>query len=462
MHQTQIPSPKSAQAPQIIAAIYAIIGALWILFSDRILVEFVRDPERIATLSIYKGWGYVLVTSTLLFFMIRYYLERQRVYAEHLAREQQLLKTTLETLPVGVVITDVDGVIMRGNKAFEEIWDGVRMLGQADYGKYKGWWTATGAPIAAHEWGVARALNRGESSQDEIIDIETFSGRRKTILHSSVPLRDETGAIIGAIAVNQDITSLKMAEAEILALNSELEQRVRERTTQLEMAVQELEAFSSSVSHDLLSPLNHIAGYSLALREDYRGRLDEDGERYLIKIGKATDRMKQMISALLSLSQLNQGDIQRQRVNLSDIVREVCSDLRGVSPERPVSISIREGVEVTGEARLLRTVMENLLGNAWKYSGAMEQASIEFGELSTDCGRTFFVRDNGVGFSMEYADKLFTPFQRLHGDNEFPGVGIGLATVQRIIHRHGGRIWAESSPGNGATFFFTLGTPGLA
>ena len=458
MRQSEIPSPKTAQAPQIIAAIYAIIGALWILFSDRILVEFVRDPEQIAILSTYKGWCYVLVTATLLYLMIRHYLIRQNVYADHLAREQQLIGITLETLPVGVLIVDANGTITRANKTFEEIWGGVRMQGKADYGEHKGWWSASGKPIEAHEWGVARALTRGESSRDEVIDIEAFNGQRKTILHSSVPLRDETGAIIGAIAVNQDITALKKAEAEIVTLNTALEQRVVERTTQLEMAIQELEAFSFSVSHDLQAPLHHIAGYSRALQEDYRGHLDDVGERYLIKISKATERMEQMIGALLSLSRLNQGNIQIQSVDLSDIAREICYELKGANPERPANISIQEGIVAKGEGRLLRTVMENLLENAWKYTGSKEEAVIEFGEMPVEGGRAFYVRDNGAGFSMEDADKLFTPFQRLHSDKEFPGIGIGLATVQRIIHRHGGRIWAESSPGNGAIFFFTLGT----
>ncbi len=457
MNRTELPAPNTAQAPLIIAAIYATIGAFWILFSDRILVEFVRDPERIAVLSTYKGWGYVLVTAVLLYLMIRHYLTLQQQHSEHLARERQLLGTTLETLPVGVVIVDAEGTITRGNKAFEEIWGGLRLLDKADFGEYKGWWSASGKPIEAHEWGVARALTRGESSRDEIIDIETFAGERKTILHSSVPLRDEAGTIIGVIAVNQDITALKKAEAEIVTLNAELEQRVAERTAQLEMANQELEAFSYSVSHDLQAPLHHIAGYSRALLEDYRGRFDEAGERYLLKICTATERMEQMISALLSLSRLNQGTIQKQGVNLSDLVREVCSELKGTDPERLVTLAIQEGVVVEGEARLLRSVMENLLENAWKYTMGRELARIEFGELTTEDGRVFYLRDNGAGFSMEYAAKLFTPFQRLHSNQEFPGIGIGLATVQRIIRRHGGRIWAESTPGSGTTFYFTLG-----
>lgn len=458
MDRNELPAPNTAQAPLIIAAIYATIGAFWILFSDRILVEFVRDPERIAVLSTYKGWGYVLVTAVLLYFMIRHYLTLQQQHSEHLAREQQLLGTTLETLPVGVVIVDAKGTITRGNKAFEGIWGGLRLLEKADFGEYRGWWSASGKPIEAHEWGVARALTRGESSRDEIIDIETFAGERKTILHSSVPLRDEAGTTIGVIDVNQDITALKKAEAEIVMLNAELEQRVAERTAQLEMANQELEAFSYSVSHDLQAQLNHIAGYSRALLEDYRGRFDEAGERYLLKISTATERMEQMISALLSLSRLNQGTIRKQSVNLSDVVREVCSELKGTDPERPVTLSIQEGVVVKGEGRLLRSVMENLLENAWKYTTGREPARIEFGEQTTEDGRVFYLRDNGAGFPMEYAAKLFTPFQRLHSDQEFPGIGIGLATVQRIIRRHGGRIWAESTPGSGTAFYFTLGS----
>jgi signal transduction histidine kinase len=250
------------------------------------------------------------------------------------------------------------------------------------------------------------------------------------------------------------------AEAEIQALNAALEQRVSERTAQLEVANQELAAFSHSVSHDLRAPLRSIDGFSQLLLEDYADRLDEAGQDYLRRIRAGAQRMDELIHAFLTLAGITRTALVWARVNLSTMAHAIAAELQQGAAPRQVEFCIAAGVIADGDARLLRVVLDNLLGNAWKFTAHHPRARIEFGVLTPPEGsRVFFVRDDGAGFDMAYADKLFAPFQRLHRATEFPGTGVGLATVQRIIHRHGGRIWAEGAVEHGATFYFTLTVP---
>ena len=233
---------------------------------------------------------------------------------------------------------------------------------------------------------------------------------------------------------------------------------------ELEATNHELEAFSYSVSHDLRAPLRSIDGFSQMLLEDYADEFDEEGKDYLGRVRAASQRMGRLIDDLLGLSRVTRGTMNRERVNLSALAEEVAEGSREAKPEGEVEFSAQKGVEVWGDPRLLRVALENLIGNAWKFTAKESEARIEFGvdeELSRR-GRVpvYYVRDNGAGFEMAYADKLFGAFQRLHGSDEFEGTGIGLATVQRIVHRHGGRIWARGEVGRGATFYFTL-RPGL-
>jgi signal transduction histidine kinase len=235
-----------------------------------------------------------------------------------------------------------------------------------------------------------------------------------------------------------------------------LEERVAERTRELEVINKDLEAFSYSVSHDLRAPLRSIDGFSHALLEDYADKLDAQGKDYLNRVRNGSQRMALLIDDILKLSRVSREKMVTGRVDLSALARSVASELQKSQPTRDVGFRIEDGVVVEGDQGLLKIVLDNLLGNAWKFTGRTQKALIEFGSQMMDGTKTYFVRDNGVGFDMAYASKLFTPFQRLHGPGEFPGTGIGLSIVQRVIRRHGGRIWAEAAVNAGATFYFIL------
>jgi light-regulated signal transduction histidine kinase (bacteriophytochrome) len=219
----------------------------------------------------------------------------------------------------------------------------------------------------------------------------------------------------------------------------------------------EMEAFSYSVSHDLRAPLRHIDGFSQGLQEDCGDRLTPAGVEHLGRIRAAAKRMGELIDDLLQLSRVTQGELKHERVDLSQLARRVVEGLQRAQPERAVAVDITPGLAAEGDQRLLQIALENLLGNAWKYTQCCAAPAIGFGAADREGARSYYVRDNGAGFDMAYAGKLFAPFQRLHKSEEFPGTGIGLATVQRIIHRHGGRIWVDAAVGQGATFSFTLG-----
>lgn len=256
-----------------------------------------------------------------------------------------------------------------------------------------------------------------------------------------------------ALSINYDISARKRAEHEVQRLNEDLEQRQQA----LEAANKELEAFSYSVSHDLRAPLRALDGFSQAVLQDYYEVLDDDGREYLQLIRFESQRMGQLIDDLIGLSRFTRSEMRQERVNLSAIVHEVAANIRAEDMQRSVEFIIEDNVIVCGDSHLLRVAVQNLLGNAWKYSSKQPKARIEFACSEANGETTYFVRDNGTGFDMAYVHKLFGAFQRLHGTSEFEGTGIGLATVQRIIHRHGGTIRAEGIVNAGATFYFTLG-----
>jgi PAS domain S-box-containing protein len=289
--------------------------------------------------------------------------------------------------------------------------------------------------------------------------ILTKPGQERLIAWNNTILKDDQGQFSGTMSLGVDITERTRAEEKIRNLNEDLERRVAERTAEIEAANRELEAFSYSVSHDLRAPLRSINGFSQAIEEDCRDVLDETGKSHLNRVRKATQHMGFLIDDMLKLARLTKAEMQNERVDLSKIAKDVIQSLQQADPKRRVEVLVREEVTVRGDPYLMRIVMENLLDNAWKFTGKNPQARIEFGVRERDGENCCFVRDNGVGFDMAYTDKLFGAFQRLHRQDEFPGTGIGLATVQRIINRHRGRIWTEARAGEGATFFFVLPSP---
>jgi len=278
------------------------------------------------------------------------------------------------------------------------------------------------------------------------------NGEILNVLLSAIAERDSEGKVVRSLAVMVDVTERKGMEEEIEILNTNLAARAAE----LEAANQELETFNYSVAHDLRQPLNVISSYCQVIMELCGNNLDEQCKGYLQGSYEGTMRMNRLIEALLSFSRMGHVEPRRDMVDLSALAHEVVTMLKMIGPERQVDFRIADGITANADANLLQVVLDNLLGNAWKYTGVREEAIIEFGATEIDGKRVYFVRDNGAGFDQADADKLFVPFQRLAGAEEFKGFGIGLATVERIIRRHGGRIWVESEPGKGATFLFTL------
>ena len=269
-------------------------------------------------------------------------------------------------------------------------------------------------------------------------------------------IRAPHGELLGFTKVTRDLSDKVAAEESLRRLAADLDLRVRQRTKELIAANEELEAFSYSVSHDLRAPLRALDGFSKILLSGAAEKLNDEEKDLFQRIRAAAQRMGQLIDDMLEFSRLSRAPLSKEPVDVSSDAEEVVSELRKAEPAREVDVHIAPGMRGIGDRRLLHIVLQNLLGNAWKFSRKQAKPRIELGCSETTGTTVFFVRDNGAGFDMKYSSKLFTPFQRLHSAREFEGTGIGLATVNRIIHRHGGRIWTESEPGKGTTFYFTL------
>jgi hypothetical protein len=302
-------------------------------------------------------------------------------------------------------------------------------------------------------------VQSGKPKLGLIEETELPSGKSIWTRTDKLPEYDAMGRVVGILVFSQDITEHRQAEAEIRRLNEELEQRVGVRTAELRAANQELESFAYSVSHDLRTPLRTIDGFSKLVIEEHGHELSQPAHEYLARLRNAAQRMGHLIDDLLKLTRVSRAELRREQVDLSAMARQVIDDLKSTSRDRHVAVVIEATPFASGDPVLLLNVVENLLSNAWKFTARSREPRIEFGSKTVSGDRTaFYVRDNGVGFDMVYADKLFGAFQRLHSHGEFEGSGIGLATVQLIIRRHAGEVWAESVPDQGATFYFTLGS----
>jgi PAS domain S-box-containing protein len=284
--------------------------------------------------------------------------------------------------------------------------------------------------------------------------------RDGTVRHlqdNGYPLIDAAGNVTSLVGFRVDVTERKRNEERIRQMNVELERRVSERTAELQFANKEMEAFCYSISHDLRAPLRSIRGYSEIVLQEYGAKLGSRDEEFLKRACDSAAHMNQLLDDLLRLSVISRGELQREETDLSRMAQQIVDTLKSAEPNRKVKLKIGRQLKARGDARLLQIALSNLLSNAWKFTGRKPNATVEFDSVQQDGNRVFFVRDNGDGFDMEWKHRLFGVFERLHAAADFPGTGIGLAIVQRIIQRHGGQIWAEGKRGEGAAFYFTLG-----
>ncbi|MEJ2685101.1 MAG: PAS domain S-box protein [Candidatus Sulfobium sp.] len=309
-----------------------------------------------------------------------------------------------------------------------------------------------GKELKPEELPMQRAAANNVDIRDEIVEHLFADGSRKLVSVNASPLLDEDGRVRGAVATLTDVTERTRIEEEIKRLNESLSSQ----NAELASANRELEAFSYSVSHDLRAPLRTMASFARFLLEDYADKLDGKGKDLLTRIGKASSKMTRLIDDLLSVSRISRQEVKRTDVDMSALTASIIGGLREAAPGRTVDVSIQEGLRASADATLIEVVLSNLIGNAWKFTSKTENAKLEFGSVQSEEKVTYYVRDNGAGFDTGHMNDMFQPFRRLHSENEFEGTGIGLTIVERIIHSHGGKIWAEAEVGKGATLYFTL------
>lgn len=371
---------------------------------------------------------------------------RVRERTADLAEALEFNRRILESSPLGINTFDPSGQCVFANDTSAEIYGGAKEQVLKQNINRLDSWRQTGLLDAAR-----RVLETGIAEHKQVY-IKTVFGRELWLEHRLS--RFTSGGEPHLLLVFDDITKRRLAEEEIRKLNLDL----ISRTEELTHINKELESFSYSVSHDLRAPLRSINGFSRIIANEYEDRLDEAGKEYIQIITSECKRMGNLIDGMLDLSRLSRKEISRERVHLSSMVENIAAELRERQPERRADFVIMPGIEAYGDRVLLQSVMENLLDNAWKFTGKHPRARIEFGVAEQDGKKVYYVRDDGAGFDMKYAYRLFGVFQRLHAMDDFPGNGIGLAIVQRIVHRHGGQVWADGTVDRGAAFYFTLDT----
>ncbi len=470
-------------------------------FVLEVMTRVVMSPEDVATIQyrfrrkdgiwrwIESTFSTLLIDSETRVIVINFRDITERKQAEDALREsERKFRQIFETTTTGISLLNAKGQFLSGNPAvlrllgyteeeytclsideishpedleknkehFHEIWEGKRTY----YTMEKRNISKSGEII----WGQLTCTivrDKEGSPQYAIGMFENIGDRKKAEEKVKADQAELQRLLVATEQSRRALLSMvedqRIAEEKIRQLNAELEFRVRDRTAQLQTANRELEAFSYSVSHDLRAPLRALDGFSSILLNEYSQLLDEKGKHYLNRIQEASRKMGQLINDLLSLSRVTRTELTRQEVDLTEIAKDIAIELKAQEPERNVELIIEPGLIVHGDQQLLKIALENLIANAFKFTKLRKTAKISIGMLVQSGEKVFFVRDNGAGFDMEYARRLFTPFQRLHGVDEFPGTGIGLVIVQRIVNRHGGRIWPEAKLNKGASFYFTLG-----
>jgi PAS domain S-box-containing protein len=369
----------------------------------------------------------------------------------NLQKERMLMAAIVESSEDAIIGKSLDGIVTSWNRGAEKLFGYTAK-------EIAGHTLRTLIPpeIQSEEEMLLATIRRGESIKHFETERVCKDGRRVAVSITISPIHDNEGRIIGASKIARDITERKQAEENIRQLNANLEHRVIERTAELSSANNELDSFSYAVSHDLRGPLRALSGFSQALQEDYGNQLQGEARVYLEQIDIASRKMGELVDGILALSRSTRGELQRDAIDISSLATQILQELTRDEQERKIDWQVEPDLHATGDIRMIEAVLRNLLGNARKYTGKTATPSIRVfsGEVNGQPG--FCISDNGAGFDMSHANRLFQPFQRLHRQEEFPGTGIGLATVQRIVHRHGGVIEAWGEPGKGALFKFTL------
>lgn len=427
---------------------YLIFGFLWILFSDTLLDRLEPDDSLLTQFQTYKGIFFILITSVLLYLLVRKHMVALKIAGDKLRENENHYKALfIDNLSVILLVSPETGNIEDANPAACNFygWPHDELCSKSIYDintldteqlsiKLK----AVNVQMQNH------LVFRHRLANGEVRDVEVFTGpiktRDKIMLYSHI----------------HDITGQKNAEEEVRKLNATLEQRIEARTRQLKEVNQELESFAYSVSHDLRAPLRHINGYVALLEEQFTGDLPEKATHYMNTVTQATRQMGVLIDDLLQFSKTSRQELRKSLIDMNKIVNEVIHELQAQNPDRKIIFTLNKLPEVMGDQAMLRQVWVNLIGNAIKYTRRNEEATINIDCTAKSEIYVFSVSDNGVGFKMEYAHKLFGVFQRLHSSGEFEGTGIGLANVKRIILKHDGEVWAEAIPDQGATFYFSL------
>jgi len=434
-----------------IASIYALFGAAWIFLSDSALEALVSDPRTLTRISIYKGWAYVLVTAVLVYGLVHQAMRRRAAIQADLHESEARFRAIFDGVNDTIFVHDANtGDILEVNARMTEMYgyprDDLPQLTAADF-------SVNTPPYSVNE--IREWVQRAQRGEAPIFE---WVGKHRDghLFWIEIAMRHLRIAGRDCILVlARDIDERKRAEAEIRNLNDTLERRVADRTADLERANQEMRTFSYSISHDLRAPLRAINGYVHLLLDSDNEQLSAEGRDHGSRIMRNVTRMAQLIEDMLEYSRLSRAEVHSAEVGMAEMAEDALSEMAEDYPNTRVTLGALP--PAIGDETMLKQVLVNLIGNALKYSSKTDGAEVHVGARHEGDDTIYFVRDNGVGFDMAYADRLFGVFQRMHSEAEFPGTGVGLAIAKSIIERHGGRIWAEAAPGAGATFQFTLG-----